>query len=326
MPAVRRAVIDIGTNSVKLLVADVHNLIVEPVLEQSEQTRLGQGFYTTHRLQSLAIQTTAQAVANFARIAAAHGASTTRVIATSAARDATNQSELLEAVFDASRLTVEILSGEQEAEWVFRGVTSQPQLDAERLLILDVGGGGTEFILGDHHHRSFSESFRLGSVRLLERFPHSDPPTPDELRQSRDWTDNFLEAHVCPRIRPFLQKGAPPKLVGSGGAATILARIHRSLDDFDRAKIESVLIPRPDLIRHTENLWSLPLAERKRVVGLPPKRADVILTGATIYQAVMQAFDFDTLRVTTRGLRFAALTEPPPPAAPGHYAPRQAAS
>src|SRR5438105_3533337 len=124
----RRAVIDVGTNSIKLLVADVAGHDVHPLLEESKQTRLGRGFYETHRLQSDAITMTATAAAKFADAARAQNANSIRVIATSAARDAVNPRDLTDAIEQASGLKVEIISGEQEADWVFQGVTTDPAL------------------------------------------------------------------------------------------------------------------------------------------------------------------------------------------------------
>src|SRR5437762_12061285 len=127
MEATRRAVIDVGTNSIKLLVADVAGHEVRPLLEESKQTRLGRGFYETHRLQPEAIATTAKAVAKFAEMARERRAASIRVIATSAARDAENPSELTSAIEQVAGLKVEIISGDQEADWVFKGVTTDPQ-------------------------------------------------------------------------------------------------------------------------------------------------------------------------------------------------------
>ncbi|MBI3192011.1 MAG: Ppx/GppA family phosphatase, partial [Pedosphaera parvula] len=139
MPPLRRAVIDIGTNSVKLLVAEVEGRSVTPLLERSHQTRLGRGFYQDHRLQPEAIDDTARAVAEFVAQARAWSPELTRVIATSATRDAVNQRELLDAIQHASGATVEVISGEREAEWAFHGVTSDPALAGRPLLILDIG-------------------------------------------------------------------------------------------------------------------------------------------------------------------------------------------
>ncbi|MDB6109665.1 MAG: Ppx/GppA phosphatase [Pedosphaera sp.] len=316
MQSTRRAIIDIGTNSVKLLVADVAGRVVQPVVEESEQTRLGNGFFETNRLQPEAIAQTAKAVADFVKKARDAGAASIRVVATSAARDSINPTELTGAIEQAVGLKVEIISGDQEADWGFQGVTSDPDLAAHPLLLLDVGGGSTEFILGLGEQKHFRHSFQLGTVRLLEKLPHSDPPTPEELARCRQWVADFLEQEVRPKLGPALRREKkldserhPVQLVGIGGTSTILARMEARLDSFDRERIEATRLTRAQLRAHVERLWSLPLAERRMTVGLPKKRADVILTGVVIYEGVMNAFEFDELRVSTRGLRFAALME-----------------
>ena len=313
--ATRRAVIDIGTNSVKLLVADVSGHDVEPVFETAEQTRLGRGFYDSHILQHEAIESTAQAVAEFAIKSRKLDAHSIRAFATSAARDAKNPEALLRAVKDASGLDVEIISGGREAEWAFRGVTTDPDLSKQPLLLLDVGGGSTEFILGHGEHKHFRQSFPLGSVRLLEKLPHSDPPKSEELASCREWLKHFVSREVAPQLELALARERSQGrllLVGTGGAASVLASMESGLSKFDRRKIEDVRLAMARMHHWVEHLWSLPLAQRREIPGLPPPRADVMLTGAAIYEAVMECLRFDELRVTTRGLRFAAAMEPPP--------------
>ena len=311
MQTQRRAVIDIGTNSVKLLVADVRGRRVEPLLEQSDQTRLGRGFYQTHRLQTEAIAATARVVAHFAEITKSSEAVTTRVIATSAARDALNQQELLEAIHAASGLSVEIIHGDHEADLVFQGVSTDPELAQRRLLIVDVGGGSTEFILGGSGHKIFAASFLLGSVRLLEKFPPSDPPTGRDFARCCDWIKNLVDQEIRPRLDAQFQQESPDsiRLIGTGGATSILARIEHAMTGFDRERIDATRLSLERVRELTRQLWSLPLAERKKMEGLPPNRADVILMGAAIFLAIMEAFDFAELRVSTRGLRFAAVLE-----------------
>jgi len=164
MEIVRRAVIDVGTNSVKLLVADVAGRQVTPVLEESKQTRLGHDFYQTHVLQPEAIARTTVAVAGLAAKARSLAPASLRLIATSAARDAKNPGDLAAAILAAAGLRVEIISGDQEAEWSFQGVTSEARFAEASLLILDVGGGSTEFILGCGPNRQFARSFPLGTT------------------------------------------------------------------------------------------------------------------------------------------------------------------
>src|ERR1017187_2308535 len=148
MEPIRRAAIDVGTNSVSLLVADVAGYEIEPVCEQSKQTRLGHGFYETHRLQPEAIAATAAAVAGFAALARECQSVSIRVIATSAAREAVNREELTAAIEQAAGVKVEVISGDQEAELGFQGVTTDPQLAQAPLLLMDVGGGSAQFIVG----------------------------------------------------------------------------------------------------------------------------------------------------------------------------------
>jgi exopolyphosphatase/guanosine-5'-triphosphate,3'-diphosphate pyrophosphatase len=314
MKGARRAVIDIGTNSVKLLVADVEGAEVRPVREESRQTRLGQGHYTRQRLQAGPIAKTAAAAAEFAARARDHQAASIRVIATSAARDALNSQELTDAIERSCGLRVEIISGAQEADLVFQGVTSDPALAAMPLVLLDVGGGSTEFIVGQGAHQHFGQSLPLGTVRLLERFPPGDPPTAGELAACRQWLRDFLEKEVQPSLAPVLRQEAGAgqlRLVGTGGTASILGCMEAGLRTFDRERLEGTRLSAERLTWHTERLWGLPLEERKQIPGLPKNRADVILAGAAIYEAVMGQFQLDELRVSTRGLRFGAVMSAP---------------
>jgi len=316
MEPIRRAVIDVGTNSVKLLVADVADLEVLPVWEGSKQTRLGQAFYETHRLQADSILRTAEAVAEFARQARALHTISVRIIATSAARDAVNSADLILAIHRASGLETTIISGDQEADWAFRGVTTDPALRQAPLLLLDVGGGSTEFIFGQGEERHFCRSFPMGTVRLLEQLPHRDPPTAEELSSYRAWLSDFLQTQVRPNLQPALEREKlrlvpreEIQLIGTGGTTSILGSMEMELKTFDRERLERARLSRERLRWHVEHLWGLPLGERKQIIGLPPNRADVILAGSTIYEAVMEHFDFHELRISTRGLRFAAVMD-----------------
>lgn len=310
---VRRAVVEIGTNSVKLLVGDVRGAEVVPVLELSRQTRLGRGFYPHRRLQPGPVNETAATVAAFGRRAREAGATAVRALATSAAREALNPERLLEAVRAAAGLEVEIIPGEQEARWGFVGVTSDPRWRDQPLLLLDVGGGSTEFTLGRAGDLRFHRSLPLGAVRLLEELAPPDPPGLAALARARRRVGEFLESHLAADLRPRLAAFAPGPvpLTGIGGTATVLAMMARGLTRFERTAVDGCQLRRDDLSGWLERLWALPLAERRQIPGLPPERADVILTGVLIFDAVMSRFGFDILGVSTRGLRHAALAEWP---------------
>ncbi|MGD1084268.1 MAG: Ppx/GppA family phosphatase [Verrucomicrobiota bacterium] len=306
----RRAVIDVGTNSVKLLVADVAGVLITPVCEESNQTRLGAGFYTTRKLPAAAIAKTAAAVASYCGRAGQLGALSARVIGTSAARDALNAGDLAGAVRQASGLELEILTGEQEADWVFRGVASDPKLAGESLLVLDVGGGSTEFVVGENSVPRFRASYPLGTVRLLEQLKPGDPPGLEALARCRAVLRDFLEEHVAPALQPALGGGGGGReLVGTSGTAAILARMEAKAPDFDRRQIESTLLAIGRVREMLEAQWQLPLASRRKIPGLPPDRADVIGMGIAIYEAIMERFGFERLRISTRGLRYWALLQ-----------------
>lgn len=303
----RRAAIDVGTNSVKLLVADVGDARVDPVEEASRVTRLGRDFYGDRRLRADAITETAAAVAEFTRRAHDAGACSLRVIGTSAAREAENAGDLAAALRTASGQNLEIVSGEQEAEWAYAGVTSDAAFATGPLLIMDVGGGSTELILGMDGHSHWRRSFPLGVVRLLETLHPADPPVASDLPRCREEVRAFIEQHIAGALSP--QLAPDTRLVGVGGTATVLAAMELELRQFDRGRLQGFALAREKVAARVGQLWSLPLAARGTLPGLPPKRADVILTGAVIYQLMMEWFGFDECRVSTRGLRYAAVLE-----------------
>lgn len=312
--AVRRAVIDVGTNSVKLLIADVAGDRVSPVSEHSQQTRLGRGFYETRVLQPEPIAETVRAIARFAAQASQAGAAGVRIVATSAAREARNAADLRAAVFTATGQELEIIPGDLEARWGFAGVMSDPRLAGRTVLLLDVGGGSTEFVLGRGREVRHQGSYPLGIVRLLEDLQPAEPPQPDDLARGQQAVKHFLATQVAPQLEPILAslRGEDVQFVGTGGTATVLAAMALRLERFDREALDGFTLTRCQVAERLEQLWSLPLARRRQLPGLPPERADVILTGTLIYDTVMASFGFDTLRVTTRGLRFAAVMEAAP--------------
>ena len=302
----RRAVIDIGTNSVKLLVAEVRTQSLTALWEGSRQTRLGRGFYAKKLLQKAAIDETARAVADFTQECKRWSVYPPLVIATSAVREARNRPLLIRAIKERTALQTQVISGGQEADWVFQGLTSHPAYRAQAILVVDVGGGSTEFVLGKDSVRRLALSCPIGSVRLLEHFHLSDPPTPEQFRSCREHIAQVLKRDVVPAFAEACQ-ALSPQLIASGGSGSILAMNRLGLETFDRERIESVILTRRWLARRVRTLWQLPIRVRAQLPGIPPNRADVILMGAAIYDGICKALGFDSVRVTTRGLRWAAL-------------------
>jgi len=287
----RQAIIDIGTNTVKLLVADVQAGQLDVVTSQDQPTRLGEGVNATRRLAPAAIARTVQTVADYAATARQLGATDICAFTTSAVRDAENRDEFLAAVRDQTGLSVEVITGEREAELIFRGVVSDPVWSDQPLIVMDVGGGSAEFIQGRADRVEHRCSLPLGAVRLTEQFGE----------------DRFPE--LCEHIRTTLHAGltnydpAGRQLIGTGGTITTLARIATGHADHIMLAVENL---RALVFR----LNALPLAERRQVPGLPPDRADIIVAGGMVFLLALESLHMQQLTVSTRNLRYGALLAP----------------
>ncbi len=311
----RRAVIDIGTNTVKLLVAEVRVGQVMPITAKDATTRLGEGAHDTQRLSSAAISRTVETIAHFAAEARALDAVDIKAIATSAARDATNRDDFLNAVRRQCGLTVQMISGGREAELIFRGVCSDSAWASQPLLVMDIGGGSTEFIQGvdgkiERHH-----SLQLGAVRMTERFGETQ----------------FAE--LCTSLHDTLRRelagyGLSDRcLIGTGGTILTLVNIALCGRDIGAPISErsgptgragnTAATTSPDHMTLTceearliiGRLHALSFSDRRNVPGLPPERADIIVAGGAIAVAAMEALGVAGLTASVRGLRFGALIE-----------------
>lgn len=309
----RVGVIDVGTNGVKILIADVTSSDVLPIFESSTQTRLGAGLYETNILRPDSILATAAAVADHYQKAIANQVCRVVCVATSAVRDAANGHSLIQAVRDSCGLEVLVLSGNREAELAFRGVQTDARLKDQELLVVDVGGGSTELISGSGAGIRFQRSFQLGAVRMAEDFKLSDPPSPLELQSCNSRIDRFLVEQVAPvflsNSRKHTQGNSSQLIVGASGTSTVLARMSLQSQSFDRTLIEGVSLSLGEVADLCRLIWTSCLADRKNLPGLPHNRADIIPFGALIFYRLMVLFGSKHLCVSMRGLRFALASE-----------------
>ncbi len=298
----RYAAIDVGTNSVLLLVASrLETGRFEAVVERGEITRLGRGVDKSRVLAAEAIEDTVRVLESFARDAREHGARGIVVSATSAARDAKNGPEFLAEVKRRTGLEVEIISGAEEARLSFSSALADFG-GAGPLVVLDIGGGSTEFIYGDATGGiAFRHSFDVGAVRMTERFITTDPPAEAEL--------TALRAHLA---RTFASLPPPPpgaRLVGVAGTVTTLSAVARKIDPYDAATVHGGALSLADVESTIARLAHLPLQLRRTVPGLQPKRADVIIAGGLVLAAAMQALHVQSATVSDRGLRWGLLAD-----------------
>lgn len=273
------AAIDCGTNSVRLLIArgDAEGFVeVERALHL---TRLGQGVDATGRFHPDALARTFAALDDFALRIARSGAGRVQFVATSAARDAANREEFFAGVRGRLGVDAEVISGDEEAALSFGGALSAlPDADPP-VLVMDIGGGSTELVLGpadaDGPAVERAVSLDMGSVRLRERFLHGDPPTAAEVAEATAFVDGLLDASG-------VDIAAARTWLGVGGTATSLSALVQGLTHYDRSRVHGSVVRRSDLTALAERLLGLPVAEVLALPTMQPGRADVICGGALV--------------------------------------------
>jgi len=298
----RLASIDIGTNSIKLLVADVEGQqIVNILKEQPVITRLGQGVDKTHRLLPEAVDRTLKVIQYFKQEAELLGAQKVIAVATSAVRDARNRDVFIRKVVAETGLKPLVISGDEEAKLTFMGTCTDPELRSKKLILVDVGGGSSEFIVGQNGEIEDRFSVNTGCVRLTEEFISSDPIAPAELQQAVENAMSLLHSHLD---RISMDKRS---MVGVGGTITSLAAIHQKMETYDPDRIHRYVLQRDELNSILARLSRMKLEDRRKVPGLPPQRADVIVAGAAIFSAIMDMLNVQEITVSNRGIRYGVL-------------------
>jgi exopolyphosphatase/guanosine-5'-triphosphate,3'-diphosphate pyrophosphatase len=297
----RLAAIDVGTNTVLLLVAERRGGGFAPLLERAEITRLGRGVDASGRLDPAAIAETVQVIAAFARAARELGAKIVACVATSAARDAANGGEFVAAAKATAGLVPEVIPGEEEARLVWTSAWRDFGRDGEPLAVLDVGGGSTELSCGDGPAPRRRVSLQVGAVRLAERHQGGDPPSADEVSR--------LRAAAREAVRPLAAMAAGGRLVGVAGTVTTLAAVSQALPVYEAERVHGAPLALSDVDRLAGTLAALTVRERAALPGMEPKRADVILAGAIVLAEAMRAAGFDRLTVSDRGVRWGLVYE-----------------
>jgi len=299
----RRAAIDIGTVTTRLLVADTDGCRISEVLRRTVVTHLGEGLHATGALSEAGIERVAAAVTGFVADIAEARATNVTVVATSAARDATNGRAFLERIGSLG-VRPRIIAGATEAKLAFAGATYE--LDDDDILIADLGGGSTELVFGSAHGTEHgreldvdaARSFDVGSRRVLDRFLHSDPPTPAEIDAASAW--------VVDEMRPYFEglRTRARTFITLAGTGTTLSAIKQELAVYDPARVHGSHLSGGDVADLRERLAAMTVAERRGVVGMDPERADVIVAGALILESIMALAGVDTTVVSEHDILY----------------------
>jgi exopolyphosphatase/guanosine-5'-triphosphate,3'-diphosphate pyrophosphatase len=277
---VRVAALDLGTNTTRLLVADIVDGAMEELHRESRITRLGEGVDTRRRLLPLPMTRVRNVLSDYRRTLERLDAERALLVATSAVRDAENGEAFLGEIEWSYGFTTRLVSGDEEAQLTRQGVQPAP-----RTLVLDIGGGSTELLLDDFH-----VSIDIGSVRFTERFVHTDPPTEEELAATA--------AAVRKALAPY--DLGPQQAIGVAGTLTTLAAL--DLGGYDRARVHGHRLSLAAARTQLRRLASLPLDERKELPGLEPQRAPVIVAGAIILTETLAHVGLDAIEVSERDI------------------------
>jgi exopolyphosphatase/guanosine-5'-triphosphate,3'-diphosphate pyrophosphatase len=297
---------DLGTNSIRLLVVRIHPDGSSTVLTQlKHMVRLGEGAFTHQRLQPEAIDRAVFVARQFAQLARAHGAETILTVATAATREAVNQSALVQQLQEEADLDVRVISGLEEARLIYLGVASGVHLGAKQVLLMDIGGGSTEVIIGAQHHHSYLGSLQLGAIRLTAQFlaEQCGPVASRTYKAMQQYV-----RHHAVRTLHELRAYHIDLAIGSSGTIESLADI-AARHCLKRPRQRDDVLTYAHLKQVIVMLKTLPLEGRRKVLGLQPARADIIIAGAVILDVFMQELALQEISVSGRGVREGLLVD-----------------
>ncbi len=301
----RVAVVDIGSNSTRLLVADVdrESGAIEELDRRSRVTRLGHGVDATGSLDPDAIERVIRTLGEYRAVIDQLGATANLAVLTSAVRDAANGAQFAQRVRDEFQLDARVLSGDQEAQLSFLGAMSGRPADdpvvEQPTVVIDIGGGSTEFVVGVHRHARFHTSLRAGVVRMTERHIHTDPPATDELQALAQDVRATLARGLPAEHRADVQHG-----IAVAGTATSAAAIAQELDPYDPARVHGYLLEFSTVELLLARLADMDEQQRRHVVGLDPDRAPTIVAGMILLEEAMRAFGLEHVRVSEHDILY----------------------
>ena len=301
----RLAAIDLGTNSALLLVAEISGqMAIRPIFECEKIIRLGEGIDANRILKNEAILRAVNTIKEYKIITQKYGIENIILSGTSAVRDARNRDEFLTQIKSETNIHMQVLSGAEEARLTYLGALSNKNYLTGENLMLDIGGGSTEFIWGRQNKISHAISLDIGSVRLRERLQHHDPVTDDEFESIQKTIEETLRSKLN-----HYQNTKPENFVAIAGTVTTLAAMHLKLPKYEPDKVDNKRLSLQEIRRLIDIFKTRPAGEITKMPGINPARASVILPGAMILLSAMIFFNFDEVIVSDRGLRYGLLID-----------------
>jgi exopolyphosphatase/guanosine-5'-triphosphate,3'-diphosphate pyrophosphatase len=292
---------DIGTNAARLMVVRINpNLSYSLVTRQRETVRLGEGEFVDQKLHPEAVHRTSLVCRHFAELARSYGAEEIVAVATAASREAKNQDILLRRLRREAKIDLRIISGKEEARLIYLGVSRNMRLDGQKVFVIDIGGGSTEIIVGDQRNYKFLDTMKLGAIRLTTLFFKNQPVnqvSTGVYNKIRDYVRNTA-VHAIKKLNRYRIDLA----VGTSGTIMNLAQI-AARQFFNRPLEPDDSVSYPQIKQVIKNLCSLSLTQRRKVPGINPDRADIIIAGSAIIDVMMQELKLQRIYVSDRSLR-----------------------
>jgi exopolyphosphatase/guanosine-5'-triphosphate,3'-diphosphate pyrophosphatase len=295
IPPVRVAVVDIGSNSTRLLIAEVdpESGALKELVRRSQVTRLGEGVDSRGSLSDAAIDRVLATLAEYRTEIDSHECESNLAVLTSAVRDAANGADFAARVRDDFGLDARVLSGDEEAQLTFLGAMSGRGATSEPTVVIDIGGGSTEFVIGRERNAGFHVSLAAGVVRMSERHIHSDPPAPEELQSLALDTRTVFTKGLPSEQRASVEVG-----IAVAGTATSAASIDQQLDPYDPARVHGYVLMLATVEMLLARLADMTEDQRREVVGLDPNRAPTIVAGMILLAEALRAFDLQQVEVS----------------------------
>ena len=295
----RVASIDIGTNTILLLIAKVEGGRIHPLFERETVARLGEGVQKNGILLKEAMDRGFQTLSQYSKWCREMEVQEIFAAGTSALREAKNSEEFLKLIKERLDLSIDVIAGEEEAQLSFLAVARDLQEEENPILVVDVGGGSTEFILGKGNQINQWISLPLGSVRFKEQFLNSDPVQEKE--------SEMMEKRIRELLVNIPRSKEPLSMIAVGGTATALASVEQGLEEFIPEKIHHFVLEKEALKNQLLLYQSKTIEERKKIPGLSAARADVILAGGMILYLAMEEFDCPSILISCHGVRYGLL-------------------
>ena len=286
--------IDIGTNSMRLLIADYKNNKIENRKKYINTTRIGQGVDEKGYITEDAMERNLNALKEFNDICKEQNCEEIYCMGTSALRDSKNGKEFVKRAKDITDIDVKIICGDEESNLGFLGVLEGTEGDKkDNILVIDIGGGSTEFIFGNEEGIKFCKSENVGALRMTEKFITTDPINEEDFNRMH----SFIESTISSTLK-ILKNKKISKLVGIGGAITSVSAINQQLEVYSMEKVHNSEVTKKDIEKILQNLKKMTLNDKKTIKGLQPKRADIITAGVTILNIIMEKLEFEKIMIS----------------------------